>query len=512
MTFLDLQERLRQAISIGITSDEIVPINEFIASANWQKEEHAPIPIPQSKDELWEAVRHYLGIEIPRKKICPDHSAPFDAFAEAYFAEYPVSVWVASRGFGGKSVMLAALGAIEAITLGASVNLLGGSGEQAARVHEYMKGEEPNLSNKFWKYPTAPVHLLKSDPTKRETNLSNLGRIRVLMASARSLRGPHPQRARYDEIDEMAVDLYKTGLGQAMAARGIKDQTVLCSTHHKPKGTMTEVLKSAKSQGWPIHRWCYKESMQGWLTKEMVARKRQTVLGNMWATEYDLETPTGEGLAIMPDAVERMFNPSLGRFDGSLGQYIEIEPPAASCKSCGKRAILESFVTNDGLRCPRCKSDHIKKAQYSTGCDWAKERDFTDIWTFRHDVYPYKMVAFERLGRKAWPAMVKRFDKRVRRYPGSATYDHTGIGGVISDYMDSDAYGFVLQGARRMKLLQDFAMAIEGNEFVAPMIQSVYDEFKYATYNDLYGSGHLPDSICAGALSYFGISNAGWVR
>lgn len=40
---------------------------------------------PQDRDSLWLAVQVLFGVTIPRTRVCPDHCAPFDAFADAYF-------------------------------------------------------------------------------------------------------------------------------------------------------------------------------------------------------------------------------------------------------------------------------------------------------------------------------------------------------------------------------------------------------------------------------------------
>ncbi|MBE9479627.1 MAG: hypothetical protein IMY80_06635, partial [Chloroflexi bacterium] len=153
----------------------------------------------RTDDDLWHAVQDLAGITIPRVKVCEDHVAPFTAFADAYFARHRNIVWHASRGLAGKSVLLATLAFMEGIEMGAAVNLLGGSGEQSQRVHGYMTGEDTNLPGTFWGHYGAPRHLLVDDPTKRETKLSNGGRIVVLQASQRSVRGPHPQKLRLDE-------------------------------------------------------------------------------------------------------------------------------------------------------------------------------------------------------------------------------------------------------------------------------------------------------------------------
>ncbi len=193
---------------------------------------------------------------IPRKQIVDGHVAPFTAFSDAYFAEHNVAVWVASRGFGGKSFLLALLALTEQITLGASVNILGGSGEQSQRVHAYLSGSDPTVAGKFWDAPSAPRHLLVGDPTKTETRTSNGGIVRALMASVRSVRGPHPSRLRADEVDDFDIVIFDAAMGQTMGTDNVKAQTVCSGTHHNPNGTMTEILRRADERGWPVYRWC----------------------------------------------------------------------------------------------------------------------------------------------------------------------------------------------------------------------------------------------------------------
>src|SRR5690349_11338364 len=94
---------------------------------------------PRTDDELYHLIQILWGVTIPRTRVCPEHSTPFAALAEAYFARAPVSVWVGSRGMGGKSRTLAYLALTEAVLLGAEINLLGGSMEQSQNIHNAMK-------------------------------------------------------------------------------------------------------------------------------------------------------------------------------------------------------------------------------------------------------------------------------------------------------------------------------------------------------------------------------------
>lgn len=454
---------------------------------------HFELPL-RNEEELRLFVEKAWGVHIPDTQVCPDHTTPWRAFADAYFATSPFVVWHASRGFGGKSFLLALLGLTEAVTLKADVNVLGGSGEQSGRVLEYI-GE-------FWNHRNAPRDLLAGD-VRRETRLAWGNKIKALMASQTSVRGPHIPRLRLDEIDEMALDIFDAAMGQTMAE--IEDgqiiipaQTVASSTHHNADGTMTEVLKRASERGYPCYTWCYKETSaeSGWLICSEIERKRLEVTEAQWRVEYELQEPSPEDRAIRPEAVAVMFDKKLGHYRGSNQEYIEIEPPIQVCQDCG-----EDVKWND-TKCPQCNGTNLQRATYSTGADWARKQDWTVIVTLRTDVTPVRVVAFERCGRLPWPVMVGKFDERLHRYPGRAAHDETGLGDVVKGYLESSAEGVMMVGRARSDMLSNYISAIERGEFVAPLIDFMHDGHRYASVDDVYGKGHLPDDIAAGALAY----------
>ena len=178
---------------------------------------HLPI---ETEETLKLFVKTAWGVEIPDVKVCENHTTPFRAFADAYFAKSPVTVWHGSRGFAGKSFTLAVLAMTEAATLGANVNLLGGSGAQSKIVLRHQSD--------LWHYKNAPRQLLRGDAATI-TRLTNGAEIEALMASQTSVRGPHPQRLRLDEIDEMDMALLEAAQGQPMSTDGIPSQTVMSS-------------------------------------------------------------------------------------------------------------------------------------------------------------------------------------------------------------------------------------------------------------------------------------------
>ena len=429
----------------------------------------------RTEHELREFARLAWGLYLPDKKVCPTHTTPWRAFADAYFAKHPVAVWKGSRGLAGKTHLLSALSLTEAVALNADVNLLGGSGAQSARVLE--------STTQFWAHPSAPRGLLATAPGQTRTRLvprngDRGARIVALMASQTSVRGPHPQRLRLDEIDEMELPILDAALGQPMEARGVRQQVVMSSTHQYADGTMTAILRRAAEKGWPVYEWCYRETLEphGWLPVSQIEATRATVTQAMWDVEYELQEPNPGSRAINTDAVAWMFNREIGEYDGFPGEYLEIEAP-------------------------------VRGAHYGTGVDWARDKDWTIILTIRFDTTPFRVVAFERRGREPYPLMRARFEERLRRYPGGACHDTTGgEGKAMDDELRGEAEAVILAGRTRSEILYEYVAAIERKEIAAPFIAHMEAEHRLASREDVFGGGtgskHLPDTICAGALAY----------
>lgn len=459
--------------------------------------EHKPgtlltIPCPRTDDELHAVIRYLTGINLPRTAVCPNHRAPFDYVADAFFGRCHNGIGVvkASRGLAGKSYATALVGWLEMLFLECDVAILGGSGAQSKRVHRY--------ESQFWQLPRAPRQLL-ARATDERTLLADGHEMTVLMASQTSVRGGHPQRLHFDEIDEMSIDLLDAALGQVM--RGGTDVTpcnTMTSTHQHSDGTMTEMLRRAADAGYSVYEWCYKENMQTWLSAEEVEMKRSQVTAEMWRVEYELGEPAIGNRAIDTASVEAMFSGIMRSYTGAPNESIEVEPPQYHCDLADEREC--SPTEDDYNTCAVHKGEN--EVRYTTGTDWAKEQDWTVITTLRVDTMPYRLVAYERLGRRPWPQMVERLDARIARYPGHAMHDATGIGNVVKDLLTQPAEGMVLGGRKYDDLCSEYIKGIERGEIEAPMIQHMYSEHKYATMAQVYGTDHIPDSFVAGALAY----------
>lgn len=421
----------------------------------------------------------YFGIVLPNVQVCAHHSTPWRAFHEAYFGvtcdslgtdapvEVPVSVWKASRGFGGKTFTLGLLTMVEGLTLRADVNVLGGSGVQSKRVLEHISS--------LWEKPTAPRWCLAGSSTNSQIQKLKWGnRIQALMASSKSVRGPHPQRLRIDEADETKVGLISDALGQPMSKGWVKAQVVLSSTHQYPNGPMTWVLQEAASKGWSVHEWCLHETKEphGWLPLDEMARKRKIMTTVAWNTEVELQEPSGEGRAIVPECVKAAFVEDL-----------KLEDPVAG-------------------------------AEYGTGADWAKKVNHTVVPTIRKDVKPARIVAIERTQRKPYPVMAKILNDRIAFYGGAAAHDNSGLGSVVQDLLEvpqGRIEHFEFAGRERNEMLSEYIADLEQGLILWPFdpthpaLDAAFKEHLYATVGDVYGrkdEGHLPDTISAAALAW----------
>lgn len=453
--------------------------------------------MPQTDDELWYFVYAIFGYKFPRHSVCPDHVAPFQAFADAYFARSPIAIWVGSRGLGGKSRMLSVLSLTEAVTLGCEVRLLGGSMAQSKNILDSMRDA--------WDSDHAPRHMIESYQ-KTQTLLTNGADLVTLPASETQVRGPHPARLRMDEIDAMHPGILTSARGMTMSkvnkATGevlIRQQTVMSSTHQNPDGPMTAMKKEAREKGYPVYEWCYKESSApvelciaaghgdtpcGWLTEQMIEDTKNSVSAAMWETEYNLQEPSIEGRAMDSKLVQAAF--SMSDHDGRLIEYDD------------KATRIRVMNPMEGRK-------------YLTSVDWAKEVDKTIVLTYDITDEQWILVAFQSYNKMNWDQIIHHAVDQWRHYGGQFVHDRLGVGGVVDDVIRKEmsprefaaAKGDSLgQSKVRWDHLNEYIKAIEDGLITHPMIPAMYDQHRYATWDMLFGNKHLPDTIAAGALAW----------
>jgi hypothetical protein len=435
---------------------------------------------PRTDDELYELVKILWGITIPRHKVCDDHDAPFDAFAEAYFRRSPSILIHGSRGLSGKSRLMSILGLTVAGVLGSDVNIVGGSLNQSINIHNTMRNA--------WESDYAPKYLVKEETATR-IKLTNKAIIMPLTASQKSVRGPHPPSLLLDEIDEMDLEIFDASLGQPMPQENwkgdiIRPMTVMTSTWQYPDKTFAEVQRRFIEREEHIYQWCYKDTsnpIDGWLDEETIAQKRTEIPAEMWRVEYDLGEPSIGNRAIDSAAVERTF---------SL--------PTDTTKEKITKEQQE-------YRFEEPKQDR----EYVIGADWAQSVDWTVITVADVTFFPVKVVHWLRMRRHPYPVMIGHFNRLMKEYNAEGIHDATGLGAVVADYIDRRARGFLMTGMQRDNMLSEYISAVENDKWRAPRVSTYYKSHLYCSVEQIYSRGkeyHLPDEVCSMALVWRAVS------
>lgn len=494
---------------------------------------------PDNDAKLWWWIWFQFGVAIPATpSLNPEcrargHVTPFSVFADTFFQRYPFTVVKASRGLAGKTFLAATLGAAVSVRFGGtginpSTVILGGSLAQSQNAHAYtserFRHADPLVAARFG-YEDA-----LTAETKTETRLNNGAIMRVVAADSRSVRGPHPPHLLIDEADEIKdkAKVYDAALGQPMPQTNIfgelvRETVIVFSTHHYALGTFTEILKEAAEKDHPVREWCYHESKEkpiepddwlgrykafptmgrelvdGWLDDTTIANTKSRVPALMWETEYELQEPSFEGRAFIPESIEMVFS-NENYEEVTVSKEWERKPDGTLAEVAGLEGVDYVF------------EDAESEVAYVTFADWARKTDYTVITTFRMDTDPWRCVAWGRYQRRPWPDIAGKMNERLHKYGNRksiAGHDATGIGDVLDalldppQYLDNmEPYPFMMVGRPREEMLTGYTVAIEDYRLVFPRIESAYTEHLYCHRDDLYGKGptnHPPDSVVSAA-------------
>jgi hypothetical protein len=160
-------------------------------------------------------------------------------------------VW-ANRG-GGKTELAAVATLLDCIFKpDCQVRILGGSGEQAGRMYEYLTGF---LDHGYKQFLAGPVR-------KTKCCFINGSVVEVLTQSPTSVRGQHVQKLRCDELELFDEDVFAAAKFTTQSTAEITAGMELISTMHKPYGLMHKVVTSAPKFGTPVFKWCVWETIE----------------------------------------------------------------------------------------------------------------------------------------------------------------------------------------------------------------------------------------------------------
>jgi hypothetical protein len=214
---------------------------------------------PVTRRDLKNYVKVFLGIDVPDKRICAEHQSPMDylwhAFRESKHepqtANHDSVVW-ANRA-GGKTELAAVATLLDCLFKpSCQVRILGGSGEQAGRMYEYLTGF---LRRGYEQFLAGPVR-------KTKCCFINGSTVEVLTQSSTSVRGQYVQKLRCDELELFDEDVFAAAKFTTQSTSEITAGMELISTMHRPYGLMHEVVTSAPKFGTPVFKWCVWETIE----------------------------------------------------------------------------------------------------------------------------------------------------------------------------------------------------------------------------------------------------------
>lgn len=196
--------------------------------------------MPRTREELRGWLRAVMGVEVSCGGLVAGHGGPLDYLCHAFFEGGDCVVW-ANRG-GGKTFYAAVATALDLIFKpGIEVVILGGSLEQAGRMHEHLRGlfARPGLSE-----------MVEGRATERRLVLKNGSRARVLAQSMTSVRGVRAQRIRCDEVELFDAEVWRAAQLCVRSARcggvEVRASVEALSTWHRPGGLMESLVGSCE--------------------------------------------------------------------------------------------------------------------------------------------------------------------------------------------------------------------------------------------------------------------------
>ena len=356
-----------------------------------------------------------FGVRIPAVACYPGHVAPAQAFCDALFARASVTLWIASRGFGGKTFLLALLAAANAILFETDVIILGGSGQQSLRVVEHL--------HRLWAAGQVPRAWLASEPSLNKTNLG-LGQHDPGsdgLTDRRARGPPHAPVARRDRRDEAPDSGSRPGPAHGPRRRA---------------GTDRDELHPSVSR-WHGHGHAVPGGRAG------LARLPVVLSGHAQTPRV---ADRGPGHAEAWRAVSHHVGRRV-RTPGTQRRRARHRPGRGGA-DVRRRPLGTHIPAGDlehrwrgqpGPPAERAWPDPAG-AWCCTGIDWAQKRDDTVAVVVRCETTSLQVVAGYRAQRRPWPEMTERVGALLDEFPGPATHDATGAGSAIGEFPALEAH------------------------------------------------------------------------
>lgn len=209
-------------------------------------------PTPSRKDRALQAIASAWGVRLPSAAVCRGHHAPLDFLRSQFVDRPPVVAALGARGSGKSFGSALACHFDSLVYPGCGTRILGGSLAQSTQIYEALeKFDEARPAARPWR-----------SFARERAVYRNGSKVSILACSPKSVRGPHVQTLRLDEVDEIEPDLRDAALGMCMKLKGLSGSTVLTSTWHKLGGPMGEIVEQGRAGEFPLFTFCAFEVLE----------------------------------------------------------------------------------------------------------------------------------------------------------------------------------------------------------------------------------------------------------
>ena len=212
---------------------------------------------PVTREQLKSWIGDYLGVKIADEPVCACHSSPFDMLAEQVLERPSITLWHGPRGAGKSFLSAIDTHLASRFNEKHGTRILGGSRAQSEQIYTALRdvvvdgeGNAPGDAEsieKLW---------------KGEARYKNGSKVAILAASSTSVRGPHVQSLKLDEVDEIHPDIRESALGMVMELRGQRASVLMTSTWHRVAGPMSELIERGLSGAFPVRTFCVFEVLE----------------------------------------------------------------------------------------------------------------------------------------------------------------------------------------------------------------------------------------------------------
>lgn len=278
-----------------------------------------------AKDLRLSWARRY-GIRIPRRAVCPGHSAPMDAIWRAYSGQDRKAIWLANRG-GGKTNGLGYLEAAECEHRGVSVSHVAATLDQGSRMQTYA-------SRYVQSYPD--ILAPGNSDIKQKIRFRNGAQLEILPATIKGTNGPHTPKVSLDEADLIAWPVIQQAFSIPLGTEQDPAAFRIVSTRKYATGSMQKLIETAAERDFAVHTWCLWETIapcQRDSCGECARKASHDRLGarHTFAEACDGKARRSDGYIALQDAWDAFTSLDWETFDAewlcnrpeSIGQYYQ---------------------------------------------------------------------------------------------------------------------------------------------------------------------------------------------